>query len=246
MKKNYKFVLPTLGSLFGFVGVLFMLTYSIFNNDYYLLIFSIIGLLMIIGSLIHILSSEKITDGFHELEKAIHEYNEHIETKNKMNKIIFLDIDGVLNVIPRDVDKYGQIFHEHFTDNLRLIINETGADIVISSTWKMSGLEVMINMWNDRGLPGKVVGITKTVDELINLGIAPFYDLVSRGDEIELYIKENNISKYCIIDDNDDFLEHQMEYVVNTSDNHSHPDSIKGYGLTEICRNKVIEILNKN
>jgi len=235
MKKKYQFVLPTLGSLFGLVGLLFMLTYSIFNNDYYLLIFSIIGLLMIIGSLIDVLSSEKL----------IYKYNEHIEGKNKMNKIIFLDIDGVLNVIPRDVDKYGQIFHEHFTNNLRLIINETGADIVISSTWKMSGLKVMINMWEERGLPGKVVGITKTVDEVINLGIAPYYDLVSRGDEIELYIKENNISKYCIIDDNDDFLEHQMEYVVNTSDNHSHSDSIKGYGLTEICANKVIEILNK-
>lgn len=161
-----------------------------------------------------------------------------------MNKVIFLDIDGVLNVIPQGRDKYGATFHEHFVNNLKLVINETNVDIVISSTWRMSGLEVMINMWNDRGLPGKVVGITKTADKLVELGITPYYDLVSRGDEIELYIKENNITNYCIIDDDNDFLGHQMEFFVKTSNNHSHHDSVEGYGLTEICANKVIEILN--
>lgn len=52
-------------------------------------------------------------------------------------KIIFLDIDGVLNLILQDFDKYGSIFHKHFEDNLRYLIDQTGADIVISSTWRM-------------------------------------------------------------------------------------------------------------
>jgi len=31
-------------------------------------------------------------------------------------KIIFLDIDGVLNVISQGRDKYGMIFHPEFVD----------------------------------------------------------------------------------------------------------------------------------
>lgn len=49
-------------------------------------------------------------------------------------KIIFLDIDGVLNVIGQGRDEYGQIFHKHFENNLKRIIDETDAKIVISSS----------------------------------------------------------------------------------------------------------------
>jgi histidinol phosphatase-like enzyme len=51
------------------------------------------------------------------------------------HKIIFLDIDGVLNVYCSERDEFGCMFHEEFVDNLRWIINETSAKIVISSTW---------------------------------------------------------------------------------------------------------------
>ena len=37
-------------------------------------------------------------------------------------KVIFLDIDGVLNVIEQGRDEYGQIFHQHFVDNLKKIV----------------------------------------------------------------------------------------------------------------------------
>lgn len=33
-------------------------------------------------------------------------------------KIIFLDIDGVLNVISKDFDDYDSIFHEHFVKKI--------------------------------------------------------------------------------------------------------------------------------
>jgi len=69
-------------------------------------------------------------------------------------KVIFLDIDGVLNVIPQGHDKYGGIFHPEFVENLRTIIEATDAKIVISSTWRMSGLNIMKEMWSARNLPG--------------------------------------------------------------------------------------------
>ena len=42
-----------------------------------------------------------------------------------MKKIIFLDIDGVLNVIEQGWDDYGPLFHKHFEDNLKMIIDKT-------------------------------------------------------------------------------------------------------------------------
>lgn len=61
-----------------------------------------------------------------------------MKDSNKI-KVIFLDIDGVLNVYGTEHDEFGQIFHDHFVENLRTIINETSAKIVISSTWEICG-----------------------------------------------------------------------------------------------------------
>ena len=38
------------------------------------------------------------------------------------------------------------------------------ADIVISSSWKMWGLDAMQRMWARRDLPGKVIGITPNTE----------------------------------------------------------------------------------
>ena len=57
-----------------------------------------------------------------------------------MKKVIFLDFDGVLNPKwwnrGKPSDKYGVLFEAKSVACLRKIINETGADIVISSSWK--------------------------------------------------------------------------------------------------------------
>lgn len=54
-----------------------------------------------------------------------------------MNKFIFLDIDGPLNTGRSDYmnpEKYGPHFDDVAVKNLRHIINETAADIVLSSS----------------------------------------------------------------------------------------------------------------
>ena len=150
-----------------------------------------------------------------------------------MKRIIFLDIDGVLNVYCESRDKYGCTFHTHFEDNLHDLIEATGAEIVISSTWRYSGLKVMQNMWRERGLAGNVIDII----HIINEGI--------RGDEIDYWLRENQVDNYVIIDDNDDMLPEQMEHFVKTSENHGHIDKVDfGYGLTKECTLKAILILN--
>ena len=55
------------------------------------------------------------------------------------------------------------------------------------------------------------------------------------------------IDNYVIIDDDRDMLPTQMNNFVKTSGNFDHKDCVDaGFGLTKICANKAIEILNKN
>lgn len=165
-------------------------------------------------------------------------------------KVIFLDIDGVLNVIPQGHDEFGAIFHQNFVDNLKWIIDETNAKIVVSSSWRHSGIDAIKQMWKHRNLPGELIDITPNEVDVVNTGAFEFYDLVQRGHEIDLWLswgREANIDiKYCIIDDDDDMLPEQMNNFVKTADNSDHEDCIDiGYGLTKECARKVIEILNK-
>lgn len=163
-----------------------------------------------------------------------------------MDKIIFLDIDGVLNVYCESRDKFGCTFHKHFVDNLRWIIDQTNAKIVISSTWKFDGLETMQKMWKYRNLPGKVIDITPNEVDVVERGICEFYDLVDRGFEIQQWINDHKIENYVIIDDDNDMLPYQRNNFVRTANNSDHPDCIDiGYGLTKKCAEQVIKILNK-
>jgi hypothetical protein len=159
-------------------------------------------------------------------------------------KVIFLDIDGVLNVIPKSHDDFGGTFHEDFVENLRRIIDETGAKIVISSSWRFSGLEWMQKMWQFRNLPGDVIDVTTAfADKKLNLN---YWDVV-RGHEIKVWLDAHtDIENYVILDDDLDMLDEQMNNYVQCSDNKDHPDCIDlGYGLTKICAEKTIEILNR-
>ena len=161
-------------------------------------------------------------------------------------KVIFLDIDGVLNVYCQGRDEYGCTFHKHFEDNLRWIIEETGAKIVISSTWRRDGLDVMQNLWKHRNLPGEVIDITPTEVDVVEYGTCEFYDLVDRGHEIQQWINDHDIVNYVIIDDDNDMLPSQRGNFVRTANNKDHSDCVDiGYGLTRKCSEKVIEILNK-
>lgn len=157
-------------------------------------------------------------------------------------KVIFLDIDGVLNVYCQGTDEYGCLFHKHFEDNLKWIIEETKAKIVISSSWRLSGLIAMQETWLHRKLAGEIIDITPnlTYGEGLNTS-------TPRGKEIEMWLKNNAVSNYVIIDDDSDMLPEQKNNFVQTANNIDHEDCVDiGYGLTRKCSEKAINILNKN
>lgn len=161
-------------------------------------------------------------------------------------KVIFLDIDGVLNVHLPERDQYGSLFHVQFECNLKHIIDETNAKIVISSSWRHSGLSVMQEMWKYRNLPGEVIGVTPSrsqhdINE--NCSRMPFNERLERGWEIQEWVDSNSPDKYCIIDDDNDMLPHQLKFFVQTMDNWDHEGNEEGYGLTKECAKLVIDIL---
>lgn len=166
-----------------------------------------------------------------------------------MNKVIFLDIDGVLNTkwwytqMERNTpkDKFGYAFDPKAVANLKRIVEETGADLVVSSSWKCMGLSQIEEMWRDRSLPGKIIGITpnSVSDEmLLNADIDSIELFHIRGEEIKQWLTKygKQVSNYAIIDDMDNMLSEQQSRFV-----HTNPE----VGITEEDAQKTIEILNR-
>lgn len=145
-----------------------------------------------------------------------------------MRKIIFLDIDGVLNShiiasewkarnsknggyggwfkegdpLSKEVIKWG---HKNL-ENLQEIVDQTNAKIVISSTWRIHfSIETFKEMftiygWKDAPIIDRTPGGYKT-----------------RGLEINRWLKDHpEVESYVIIDDFDEFMISQKKNFVNT------------------------------
>ena len=165
-----------------------------------------------------------------------------------MSRILFLDIDGVLNterwhdhcvnegIAP--VDGFGYAFDPAAVLSLKRIVEHTGADIVISSSWKVWGLDAMQRMWARRHLPGKVIDITPNTDSdemLLSIDLDIGIPAV-KGSEIKewLSINGNQDMRYVIIDDLPDVLPEQESHFVQTDPR---------VGITQADADRAITIL---
>ena len=131
-------------------------------------------------------------------------------------KIIFLDIDGVLNHEAfykerheklKNGDKLNHPYSEidpKCVENLNSLCNDTGAKIVISSTWRHSGLDYCKDVLEFHGFNGEIIDITPHSRDSMCL----------RGNEILQWIRSNhdlvgdyyNFTEYVILDDDSDML----------------------------------------
>ena len=182
-----------------------------------------------------------------------------IENEEKDNPLLFLDFDGVLNTERHYAelkghgqpykDKYGPLFDPEAVSNLQKIIEATDARIVVSSSWRYLGLEDLQRMWNDRNLPGSIVGITPLHtddDKLLETDLSQL-DMItaemfssSRGSEIKAYFDEvlevsSESQRYVILDDLKDVLPEQEDHFLRI-------DPIEG--ITEEDVEKAVKILN--
>ena len=154
-----------------------------------------------------------------------------------MRRIIFLDFDGVLNTEyyqgllqfqgKQWQDQYGAFFDPRAVRQLKRVIDATGADIVVESSWKYLGLEAMQELWRVRNLPGRVIDITPSLT-----------DNASKGEERAAWLSEfaTPDARYVIIDDEYVVLDSQRPYLIWTNPYE---------GLTEEQANRAISILHR-
>jgi hypothetical protein len=145
-------------------------------------------------------------------------------------KIIFLDIDGVLN--NRASLAEGIHILNEKCQLIGRIVDATEAQIVISSTWRMGMLIETLNimLWKTGGPYNAIIAATPVINP----------DNI-RGEEIQAWMdgakeRGKDISHYIIIDDDSDMLPEQMEFFIKTD---------MRTGLTTKAALQAIEILNR-
>ena len=167
-------------------------------------------------------------------------------------KVLFLDIDGVLNselwftwghyCITHDMkdkifsgeteeDRYvDHMMDERLIANVNRIVESTGCEIVLSSSWRSRHKKE-----NDKlNTQLKRKGLIKEFFD-----VTPRLSSGIRGEEIQKWLEDNctkhEIKSYCIIDDDSDMLDYQKEFFIQT-------DSY--IGITNADADKATEILN--
>lgn len=144
-------------------------------------------------------------------------------------KLIFLDIDGVMNSYSSELsDKHESLaFDIGAVENLKYILEETEAKIVVSSTWRIGEtIETLRNrIFSHYGLESFIIGTT------------PSYNETPRGLEIADYlanIYNLPIESFVILDDDSDMVSLRKYHVkIN-----------RKYGLSREDAEKAVSILN--
>lgn len=182
------------------------------------------------------------------------------------NKILFLDIDGVL-CLPED--NYEKL-NERAVQRLELIVMRTYCKIVVSSSWRCGDLELTKKSLIEKGftpfLANEIIGETIRA---YHQTIKGSHLAVCRGNEIKTWVDRNLVYpwhenpemdaqyrilkedgsfksmrsnkagvdfSYVILDDDNDMLLCQKDYFVNTDGR---------FGLTKQDYLKAIGILNQ-
>lgn len=151
-------------------------------------------------------------------------------------KIIFLDMDGVLNTSSTKAGMF-DCYEPYLVDKLNYLTDQTDSVIVLTSTWRLAPDKIWLfdHLKNTVGIKGTIIGYTP---KLIGPHMSSY---VPRGDEIaawlKLYMYSGPIDGFVIIDDEViGAFEGFEDYFVNTE---------MAIGLTDKNVEKAIEILNK-
>jgi hypothetical protein len=190
-------------------------------------------------------------------------------------KVIFLDIDGVLNCERAYVNGYCKYVewtwpdgtkdhHQSFAPWCKEYLNElielTGAKIVISSTWRHSGIDFMRKVWEIEGMKGEIIGITPNFRGDINGYNIP------RGCEIDYYlekelnfshinwdrdiqkeyIEKTGVENYIIIDDDSDMLYGQRNHFVHVLPSPRNKDGFNQEYFTQALRMLTLSVIDLN
>lgn len=150
-------------------------------------------------------------------------------------RILFLDVDGVLNRVSGDTDAQyacGQV-GAGFLDadlmfQLRRVVRATGCKLVLSSAWRHWYKEPDCSLRHVLAAFGLIVA-----DETPEIGTMRKY---LRGEEIAEWLRAHSsaVERYAIVDDDSDMLPEQQARFVRTDERH---------GLTEADADRLIALL---
>ena len=146
-------------------------------------------------------------------------------------KILFLDIDGVLNsdLYYRSVDRTKRNWNRFDPSTVVLVkklIEEFSLKVVITSTWRFGAVKMLNDELVKSGLSNHLHAHWKT----------PNIHPPHRGTEIELWLDNHpDVNDYVIIDDDISILDEQKSKYVKTE---------LIVGMNEIHYSKVKDILS--
>lgn len=146
----------------------------------------------------------------------------------KKMKVLFLDIDGVLNTGNLIFVHGNKAVGEGQLSLLQSIIFTTKAEIVLSSTWRLynSHRTVLIERFKEKNLT--ILDSTKEIR-------GEFSEFIPRSIEIEEWLDRHpEVTNFAILDDGDDAEIKGHFFETNFQD-----------GLTAEIAQKVIEYLNR-
>lgn len=156
-----------------------------------------------------------------------------------MKKCIFLDFDGVITTL-----KSNWTIDNKKMELVKRICDETGAKIVISSSWRRYTLEQTIESITQRQIekghtpflmPEYVIDITARMYAFKHGNRETHYGIY-RGVEINQWLEEHpEVANYVILDDDSDMLLSQKKNFIKT-----HPYR----GISKRDVEKAIKILN--
>lgn len=162
--------------------------------------------------------------------------------QDSARKVIFLDIDGVLNQ-----DNGGPKIEECFVKRLAHIVEETGAEIVLSSSWRGAYASHVNPEYNYKNKDVALLISMLGKYQLSIMDVTP--DLTSgayaRPLEVRAWLLEQgNLERFVILDDETFWAWNWFgDYLVCTT--HMGDNGKCVYGMTDEDAEKAIAILNR-
>mgnify|MGYP003443446017 CR=1 FL=1 len=144
-------------------------------------------------------------------------------------KVLFLDVDGVLNTASLIESDGINAVGEEFLQRLDRIIKETKVEVVLSSTWRL--YPKAKNVLEEKLKEKNIFLLDSTIEIRRKLSAR-----VSRSEEIaEWLTRHPKVDKFAIVDDNDDAGEYFPSSFFQTTFQK---------GLTEEVTENIIQHLN--
>ena len=113
-------------------------------------------------------------------------------------RVIFLDFDGVLRPLAARCDRDG--WSAEAVGALNYITDVSGANIVVSSTWRNDhSFEAIVQLLRSKDVRGEIIGVTPLSHTKYDTRL--IVPATTRGNEIKQWLDANKVGSFVVLDD---------------------------------------------